>query len=271
MKIIFKPEIYQLLMDIHHLRPKEFSGFGFCTRDKGVIEIYDFVLLDVGSEVFTEIPPEVILPLMDRSDAGNMKVWIHCHPMGSGIPGSENWSGTDNSTIQDTPLGGIPELVRWSTSVVLTPRGWVGRVDNYLTHKTIHCAVEPKSQAAEMLAVVNKRKQNTATIAAANLVAGYWTDAELVEYGMTREELIEEIIEGLKDGTLLPGNSFDDDDWTDFDYEQEELLEETNEPYTSHGSVRREQTYYQPDWSGGHRGSNGARSRKDGRNGNRGV
>ena len=276
MKIVIKPEIYALLMDIHHLRPKEFSGFGFCTHTKDTIEIYDFVLLDVGSEVFTEIPPEVILPLMDRSDAGNMKVWAHAHPLGSGVPGPENWSGTDNNTILNEPLGGIPEAVKWSASIVLTPKGWVGRVDNYITKKTIHCQVEPHSNAAELLQAVTERKQKRTVKSMAIQTAGFWTDAELAEYGLTRQEWVEEIVQGLEDGSLLPEDlSFTDwVDLADYGYVNADLLEdleEQYEPYASYGPVRRQQPYRQSRWSGGHRGGGGARPGKDGRHEHRGV
>ncbi len=57
--------------------PDEFSGFGFCNRDGSNIYVYDFVLLNKGSFTFTEIPPQKILPLMEREDRGNMKVWVH--------------------------------------------------------------------------------------------------------------------------------------------------------------------------------------------------
>jgi hypothetical protein len=55
----------------------EFSGFGYCERRDGDIYVYDFVLMDVGSEGYTEIDPAKILPLMEREDRHNMKVWIH--------------------------------------------------------------------------------------------------------------------------------------------------------------------------------------------------
>lgn len=58
-------------------RGAEFSGLGWCHIKGPEIEVYDFILLDLGSEVWTEIPPEVILPLMDRPDRKNMKVWLH--------------------------------------------------------------------------------------------------------------------------------------------------------------------------------------------------
>jgi hypothetical protein len=78
MKIRFTNEVALRLMTIaNHVGREEFSGFGFCTREGKVITIYDFVLLDIGSYAFTEIPVEQMLPLLERSDAGNMKVWIH--------------------------------------------------------------------------------------------------------------------------------------------------------------------------------------------------
>ncbi|MGD0002834.1 MAG: hypothetical protein ABSE06_01250 [Anaerolineaceae bacterium] len=121
----------------------EFSGFGFCNVIGEDIIVYDFVLLHVGSPGYTEIPPQKVLALLDRPDAKNMKVWLHRHPVGNGIPGPHNWSGTDEHTCTKEPLGGVPEMVKWSVAVVITPRGWVGRIDNHLTHKTLHLPVLP--------------------------------------------------------------------------------------------------------------------------------
>jgi hypothetical protein len=113
----------------------EFSGFGFVnvhnTAEETIFEVYEIVVLDVGSPGYTEIPAEKILPLMDRSDAGKMKLWLHRHPLGNSIPGPHNWSGTDNHTAEKEPLGSIPELVQWSISMVRTPEAWVGRFDRY--------------------------------------------------------------------------------------------------------------------------------------------
>lgn len=163
MKIIIEPEVMERLRTFAIAWPREFSGFGFCRLEKEVVRIYDFVLLALGSEVFTEIPTKKILALMERSDAGNMKVWLHRHPMGSGVPGRENWSGTDENTIQTNPLGGMPEMVKWSVSVVLTPRGWVGRIDNHIAHTTVHLEVEPSDQAArqELDAIRNEVRVTT--------------------------------------------------------------------------------------------------------------
>lgn len=58
-------------------RGAEFSGFGWCRIEGKEIVVYDFVLLDLGSETFTEIPPEQIMPLLERPDRANMKVWLH--------------------------------------------------------------------------------------------------------------------------------------------------------------------------------------------------
>ncbi len=69
--------------------------------------VYDVVLLNVGSPGFTEIQSEDILPILDRNDAQNMKLWFHRHPIGNNIPGPHNWSAMDNQTIEEEPLGGF--------------------------------------------------------------------------------------------------------------------------------------------------------------------
>jgi hypothetical protein len=120
---------------------REYSGNLFAERTEEDIEVYDFVLLDVGSWGYTEIRPELMLPLLDRPDFKNLRGWAHKHPVGDGVPGPHNWSFTDETNIKETPLGGVPELVKWSFSIVLTPGGWVGRIDNHITGKTLHCPV----------------------------------------------------------------------------------------------------------------------------------
>jgi hypothetical protein len=127
------------------------SGFGFVkvVKQDGetIFEVYDTVLLDVGSSAFTEIPAERILPLLDRSDAPKMKLWWHVHPLGNNQPGAHNWSSTDNHTATTTPLGGVPELVKWSISMVRTPQTWVGRFDRYqdgkVSNKSYSCGLLP--------------------------------------------------------------------------------------------------------------------------------
>ncbi len=65
------------------------------------------------------------------------------HPLGTGIPGPHNWSGTDETTILREPMGSTPSAVNWSISIVLTPGGFVGRIDNYVKGITQHLEVEP--------------------------------------------------------------------------------------------------------------------------------
>ncbi len=66
------------------------------------------------------------------------------HPLGNGIPGHHNWSGTDENTARNEPLGSTPEWVKWSISIVRTPHGWVGRYDTYgAKGATVHIEVTP--------------------------------------------------------------------------------------------------------------------------------
>lgn len=148
MKITLAPDVALTLETIvTESRRHEFSGFGFTDiRPGGDLYVYDFKLLHVGSEGLTIIQPEQIIELMERPDANNMRLWTHRHPLGNGIPGWHNWSGTDNATIAENPLGGIPELVKWSASIVRTLGGWVGRIDNHITKKTVHVEVYPRVQ-----------------------------------------------------------------------------------------------------------------------------
>jgi hypothetical protein len=122
---------------------QEFSGFGMVRvdREKEEFVIYDFIPLDVGTKVFTEIMPEQILKIINDGKSADLRCWCHRHPLGNGVPGPHNWSSTDDATIYEAPLGGIPELVGWSISIVRTPKGWVGRVDNHKTKKTEHLEV----------------------------------------------------------------------------------------------------------------------------------
>ncbi len=71
--------------------------------------------------------------------------------MGSSIPGPKNWSFTDHNTARNEPLGAaFPPTSGWSCSIVLTPTGWTGRVDEYGPGKgTTYCEVVP-NPIAEM-------------------------------------------------------------------------------------------------------------------------
>ena len=142
--VIEDPLMIKLLAIANATAPQEFSGMGFCKIKGEDIVVYDFVLCNIGNTVYTEIPTDLLLKLMDRPDSKNMKVWLHRHPLGSGIPGPENWSYRDETTATKEPLGGIPEMVRWSVAIVLTPHGWVGRIDNHIKHETRHLEVFPQ-------------------------------------------------------------------------------------------------------------------------------
>lgn len=60
-------------------RGLEFSGLGFVElrKETQTFYVYDVVLMDVGSTGWTEIPSEKLLPLYERSDVGNLKLWFH--------------------------------------------------------------------------------------------------------------------------------------------------------------------------------------------------
>jgi hypothetical protein len=145
MKITLTPEVAMALETMVSQSGRlEFSGFGWARIEGDALVMYDYVVLNVGSEAYTEIPAAELMKLLGREDAANMKVWLHRHPIGIGVPGPENWSGMDNNTIETNPLGGIPELVKWSAAIVRTPRGWVGRVDRHVPeHSVVHVPVEP--------------------------------------------------------------------------------------------------------------------------------
>ena len=138
MKILYSPDVFVRLSAITNIVGKrEFSGYGFVridheTEDGPNFIVYDIELLDVGSTGWTEIPKEKILAMFDRKDAANRKLWFHRHPLGNGQPGPHNWSGTDQHTCTKEPLGAInPNDVGWALATVLTPGGWVGRIDRF--------------------------------------------------------------------------------------------------------------------------------------------
>jgi hypothetical protein len=140
-KIILTPDVFLRLAIIEELTEgREFSGYGFIEIEEndGVpdFRVYDIELLDVGTQGFTEFGSSAILQVMKREDANNMKLWFHKHPLGNGKPGAHNWSKIDNDTCTNQPLGcPDPDRVRWALAMVLTPGGWVGRVDRFAGRK----------------------------------------------------------------------------------------------------------------------------------------
>lgn len=141
MKIIFTPEVFlQLSLVETVVGKREFSGYGYVNvkkvKGETLFEVYDIVLLDVGTSGWTEFDSRKILDLLNREDAHKMKLWFHRHPVGNGVPGAHNWSGTDQNTCTNEPLGSVnPDQVKWALAAVLTPGGWVGRVDRFKNGK----------------------------------------------------------------------------------------------------------------------------------------
>jgi hypothetical protein len=121
-------------------RGHEFSGIGRLSKNGDGMVVEDIVLLDVGSQGLTEISANDLYEVSQME--GDWRVWFHRHPVGNGKPGGHNWSFTDETTIQTSPLGGIPQAIKWSVSIVRTPGGWVGRIDNHISGKTVHLPVE---------------------------------------------------------------------------------------------------------------------------------
>lgn len=255
MKIIFKPEIMLALQTYVSIINTEFSGLGFVERKDGDLYVYDFALGDIGTYAETEIPTEILIELMKRPDADKVKLWLHKHPMGTGKPGPENWSHTDNKTIREAPLGGIPELVGWSASVVFTPKGPVGRIDNHKTGKTMHCTVEPNMYAPVMEQIgENKAFRDAKVKQKGNALI---KKEILRKLGMTEQEFY---ATGLKDEDLydmfIDDLDLDDEVWLreELEEHQDAFSEDLNDDwynvhevwrndgsYQTHGAVQHEQ------------------------------
>lgn len=138
---------------------REYSGTGIIDRQGNVITVLDVDLLGVGSPTYTEFSFDKPSPFKGMP---NRKLWYHRHPVGNGVPGQHNWSGRDRQTAEVEPFGVPAQLVQWSCSIVLTPKGWVGRVDFYLPElRTYHCAVEPnlptEQDVIEATALIDNR------------------------------------------------------------------------------------------------------------------
>ncbi len=142
MKIILSPEVaVNLEAVVREVGHQEFSGVGFVEIVNGDIYVYEVAILNVGTGGYSEIPSEKLSEaLKDRTDKDHVRLWFHRHPI-------EGWSSTDLDTIHRAPLGGIPELVRWSASIVRTPTRWIGRVDNHIKKTHVVATVEPNIDA----------------------------------------------------------------------------------------------------------------------------
>lgn len=143
---------------------KEVSGIGTMKYEKGKFLVQEVFLCAGGSEVFTQIEPEHIMEVVKQGiDPSLIKLWWHRHPVGNGLPGPHCWSGTDQNTIVTAPLGSSPALVEWSVSIVRTPYGWVGRMDDYRKEHTLHCKVsqifEPVEHAHLKKVITERTRQ----------------------------------------------------------------------------------------------------------------
>jgi hypothetical protein len=133
---------------------REFSGLGEIEKNGNVIDVLDVHLLGVGTNTYTEFSFERSFSL---GEDPRRKLWFHRHPLGDGNPGAHNWSGRDEQTATQEPLGAPPKLVQWSVAIVYTLGGWVGRVDIHVPQsQTFHCSVEPKVPTPETIQEAQK-------------------------------------------------------------------------------------------------------------------
>jgi len=210
MQIEFSPEVaLQLEAITVQTRGMEFSGFGFVElrRETGTFYVYEFVLLDVGSSGWTEIEPSKYVHLFDRPDAGKLKLWIHRHPVGDGVPGRHNWSGTDERTCRHEPLGvpyGMQDSLKWALAAVRTPKGWVGRYDTFGPKgTTVHLPVVPgmaQAVVVEIQAIKQAKKQATLQNLRQLIPFVRWDETAVDEEG--REGLAEEYENWLMEDDL---------------------------------------------------------------------
>ncbi len=216
MKIRLEPQVAVALetcaVQVHG---QEFSGFGMVRVDREAQEfvVYDFIHLDVGTAVYTEIVPAQLLKLINDGKTTDMRCWVHRHPLGDGHPGWHNWSSTDNATIDETPLGGIPELVGWSISIVRTPRGWVGRVDNHIKNTTEHLDVAGQA-SPDLIDEIDRiydaymSRKHRPFWAGAGQDDGNWTQEDLLidperSYPYTQDPLFDEEAWDETEGILM--------------------------------------------------------------------
>lgn len=124
---------------------REVSGVGIMEADAAAktFTLKKVWLMAAGSGSYTEIPGAKMVELLKEGvRPDQIKVWWHRHPVGNGVTGPHNWSGTDNNTIREEPFGINPTMVKWLLAIVRTPLGWVARYDNHETQTTIHMPVE---------------------------------------------------------------------------------------------------------------------------------
>jgi hypothetical protein len=156
---------------------REVSGVGIMevNAEAKTFTLKKVWLMAAGSVAYTEIPGEQMQKLIKEGvRPDQLKVWWHRHPVGNGIPGPHNWSGTDNNTIREEPFGIDPSMVGWLLSIVRTPRGWVGRYDSHENKQTIHMEVKTgvSQESLEAVAKIIERQVQAETRAAMQKPSG---------------------------------------------------------------------------------------------------
>ncbi len=78
MRIRLEPQV-AVRLETYCLQARglEVSGFGWVRIEGEEFVVYDVVLMDIGSQAYTEIESEKLVPLAMRPDAGRMKLWWH--------------------------------------------------------------------------------------------------------------------------------------------------------------------------------------------------
>ena len=153
---------------------REVSGVGImeASPEEKTFTLKKCWLMAAGSVAYTEIPGEQMVKIIkDGVRPDQIKVWWHRHPVGNGIPGPHNWSGTDNHTIREEPFGIDPSMVGWLLSIVRTPRGWVARYDNHERKETTHMEVKGKVSSEQYMAAANLIERHVQAELRANMAA----------------------------------------------------------------------------------------------------
>lgn len=121
-------------------------------------------LLHIGSRAYTEISPDAARKYTASVLPQPVKLWWHRHPC-------LGWSARDEKTARHEPFGneqGGP-LVQWGLAIVWTPKGWIGRYDQWEPDFTLHIPVTvegitPSQEQFEALAKPAPQTVNFSTV-----------------------------------------------------------------------------------------------------------
>jgi hypothetical protein len=148
------------------------------------------------------------------------------------------WSSRDLQTILKEPLGSTPENVGWSVSIVITPVGWIGRIDNYV--KGIHKDLEIEPTVADIYKEIRELEKARAPFHYGG--AGERDGSRVLEAGARPQglfdegEYTDEIEDYDYEFRILSDDELEEDDESEFEYGDivtalEELVR-TNNPQT---------------------------------------